>query len=370
VRFSLFRITVMRFRPFVAGFALACAASLSMPEIATAQTQISGGGALQVLSGCSGVWSGVTRIRTRARLAGMPGNHPTNDRISIFTPSYAAHFRVDSAAPLNTWRQAIAAGWIGSLGGYGTLAPQPWLRRLAVPAGARNTGEIYLRYEVFDFDQLPGCAVRLDLLFRDRRADRPFTDPTRLTMRFAHVCLLVLGLGAAATAAPARTLVGGGFVHQFAQVCQPTNAAIANLVNTPMVTYVAGEVTGGPSQLVFAYTDGTIALQAEAHFPRAGSFVRAVGRSLNRNGLLNYRPRPAYRVLQRLVVQPLNAPIAQAEQVYMRVAVRNWWGIEGCNVEAVLTLGARPATEDAQGPAVPHTDEAGMDGGGALPPAR
>lgn len=158
----------MTLRTRLFGAFLAALSVSLMPTVLTAQTQRSGGGSLQVLSGCGGGWSGVSRVRARARFAGMPGNHPTQDRVSIFTSGYAAHVNVDADLPLNIWRLANAAGWIGSMAGYGILSPHPSLRRLAVPAGARNAGEIYVRYEVFNFDQISGCTVRLDLVFIDR----------------------------------------------------------------------------------------------------------------------------------------------------------------------------------------------------------
>lgn len=186
-------------------------------------------------------------------------------------------------------------------------------------------------------------------------------------MRFPFGCLLALCLAIPGTAATARTLVGGGFVHQFTQACQPDNNAIANRVDYPYVTYVIGEEAGRPSELIFAYRDGTINVQSASHFARGPSFVRGIGRDLSSIGFRRYQPRPAYRVRQRLVVQPLGAPLAQAEQIYMRVSIRNWWGIAGCNVEAVLTVGARPGAANpptTEGAAAADRDE----GGGARPP--
>jgi len=179
---------------------------------------------------------------------------------------------------------------------------------------------------------------------------------------------LALTLAGALFALPAAAFdfAGGGFVTGYSQECNPSNPSISSRINMPRVIYVPGELNGGVNIVGLNFTDGTLAFSSDQNFEPGRSFNRATVRF---TGSFNYatQPRPRIRTVQRTVTSPSGASLEDADQVFLRLIVRNYYGISGCEATIVATLSsADGAFSETALSAAPDSQADTMTGSGAL----
>ncbi len=155
--------------------------------------------------------------------------------------------------------------------------------------------------------------------------------------RLRALCARIAPLTAAAVltlATPAQAeFMGGGFLTDY-QGCQRYGWP----VNTEMVRarYSAQEIDGGPSQLVLSFAVGGI----NTYLVRAGlapsnTWHRAPGTVIW--GTADNTTTARLRVLERESVPFIGATFDEhVENVRLRVRIRNFNGMQGCTVTAVL----------------------------------
>ena len=151
--------------------------------------------------------------------------------------------------------------------------------------------------------------------------------------------------------ATAQTMRGGGFVSGFTQECEPGWDGMTTFRNFPRVYYRPSEWNPGlPSQVILDYTDGSIVMQREGALEQSTTFQRTAIQSVTASswGLLDtgfYRARS--RVLRRIIQVPAGgtATMNEAEEVFLRIVLRDFGGRPGCQATLTATVAGSPPSQ-------------------------
>jgi len=169
--------------------------------------------------------------------------------------------------------------------------------------------------------------------------------------------------GGLAAAAMAQDMRGGGFVADYTAGCDPAHAGIVNVVSPARVIYRPGEWTGGATQLLVDFPDGAIHFTRGAPFRPASAFVIATARRAV-SYFDQWNPRPRIRVVRRIITAPAGASMADAEEVFLELRIRNYWNRVGCTATLVATVAGPDLAPLAALAGVGRRDDAA----GAFPP--
>jgi hypothetical protein len=150
------------------GLIAACVSGLFLltsPQSSSAQTEFRGAGFIADFVNCPG-YSGISQVFARVRPAGAPGNSATHTRASIFFPTYAYNVWIPPNPVVNQWQDVLRVGNVGHTSGASeNLDPMPRFRLLPTPSFTTvSDTEIHLIFELLNFDYIPGCQIRGNLL--------------------------------------------------------------------------------------------------------------------------------------------------------------------------------------------------------------
>lgn len=155
---------------------------------------------------------------------------------------------------------------------------------------------------------------------------------TRSPARLAAAAFALLAI---ATPAEAE-FMGGGYLTDY-YGCERYGWPI----NTEMVRarYSAAEIDGGRSQLVLNFAVGGVNTYTVRGNLAPGPAWRATLGQVIWGTIGNMRPRPQLRVLERQSVPFVDATFDEhVENIRLQVRIRNFNGMSGCTVTAVLML--------------------------------
>ncbi|MCA0206131.1 hypothetical protein [Pararhodobacter sp.] len=137
---------------------------LGLASPALAATDLRGGGFLTDFVGCeSAGWAGNVPITSRWRPAGLPENHATISRVSLFVNSgalnYAFEFQPGEYPEIGEWFSVFATTVFAGAGN----PPDVQVRILETSpieqiAGGATT--LFVAFELQNFDGTPGCNAR------------------------------------------------------------------------------------------------------------------------------------------------------------------------------------------------------------------
>lgn len=140
----------------------------------------------------------------------------------------------------------------------------------------------------------------------------------------------------AAPAGPAG-FAGGGTVFGFTDACAPTWAQRSESVT---VQYSPSELNEFPSQVTVAWRDGGEHIALWGPMTPSTQFFGAAGRA-TWSRFVFYPLRPLVRVVQRAVISPAGATLANAQELNLRLRVQNLSAIPGCAATIAATLRRR-----------------------------
>lgn len=164
---------------------------------------------------------------------------------------------------------------------------------------------------------------------------------TRISIAKSRAAGAALALSLATTqAVAADRYVGGGTVSGFTQECSPSNSSITERVTSPRVFYTPGETNNGVSYLTLNDTGGQIAFTMFNPTSPSRTYFRTPGGEDTVWGRVAYprNTRPNIRTFARVVTSPPGAEITQADEIFLRMTIRTYWGRPGCTVRLAATL--------------------------------
>lgn len=138
-----------------------------------------------------------------------------------------------------------------------------------------------------------------------------------------------------------RTLfAGGGSVFNFADACRPNWPMSASPVT---VTYWPSEAnSGNTSEVTLTWRQGSVSLSISGPFTPGPSYTRGVGRFIW-GVYASQTNRPQIRMVWRLITRPVGGTgLGSAEQVMIRMIVRNFGNIPNCTATIAATLTRSP----------------------------